>query len=69
MKVSSYAMEEEEEVEAVTELVSREVKKKKAPNVAALKKALAIAKEIKVPAEVLLKESSVEAAHQAIELT
>jgi len=69
MKVSSYAMEEEEEVEAATELVKREVKKKKVVDVAALEKALAIAKEIEVPAEVWVKESSVEAAHQVIELT
>jgi len=68
MKVSSYAIEEEEEVEAATKLVTREVKKKKAVDAAALEKALEIAKEIKVPAEVLLKESSVEAAHKVIEM-
>jgi len=68
MKVSSYGMEEEEEVEAATELVSREFTKKKAVDAADLEKALAIAKEIEVPAEVLLKESSVETAHQVIEL-
>jgi len=62
-------MEEEEEVEAATELVTREVKKKKTVDAAALEKALEIAKEIKVPVEVLLKESSVEAAHKVIELS
>ena len=69
MKVSSNAIGEEQEVEAATELASREVKKKKAVDVTALDKALAIAKEIKVPTEVLLKESSVEAAHKVIGLT
>ena len=34
-----------------------------------MEKALKIAKEIEVPAEVLLKESSVEAAHKVIELS
>jgi len=58
MKVSPYSREEEKEVEAATELFSREVKKKKVVDVAALQKALAIAKEIKVPTEVLLKVSS-----------
>jgi len=52
LKVSS---EEEEEVEEATKLVSRELKKKKSIDAAALKKTLEIAKEIEVPAEVLLK--------------
>ena len=69
MKVSPYAMEEEKELKAATELVSRKVKKKKAVDAAALEKALAIAKEVKVPTEVFLKVSSVETAHQVIELT
>jgi len=69
MKVSSYAMEEEEEVEVATKLVTREVRRKKAVDAAALEKALEIGKEIEVHAEVLLKESSVEAAHKVIGLT
>jgi len=69
MKVSSYVMEEEEEPEAVTELVPREIGRKKAIDAAALQKALEIAKEIEVPAEVLLKESIVEAAHKVIKLS
>jgi len=36
MKVSSYVMEEEEEVKAATELVTREVRRKKAANAAAV---------------------------------
>jgi len=68
MKVSSYVMEEEEEVEAATELVTREVRRKKAVNVVALQKALEIARDIEVPAEALLKESTVEAAHKVIEI-
>ncbi len=48
LKVSS---EEEEEVEEATELVSREPRKKKSTDAAALKKALDIVKEIEVPTE------------------
>ena len=62
-------MEEEEEVENASQLVIREGKKKKAIDVAALEKALQIAKEIVVPTEVLLKESKAEAAQLRIELT
>jgi len=69
MKVSSFVMEEDEQVEAVTELVTREVKWKKAPDVVGLQKALEIAMDIEVPAEALLKESTVEAAHKVIELS
>jgi len=63
------ASEEEEEVEEATELVSREMRKKKFADAVALKKALDIAKEIEVPAEVLMKESTTEAAKLGIELT
>ena len=66
MKVSSYVMEEEEEVEAATELVTREVRRKK---VSQLQKALEIAKEIEVPVDVLVKDSTVEATHKVIELS
>ena len=52
----------EEEMEEATEIVSREVRRKKEVDVAALEKALQLAKEIEVPAEVLIKESIVEAA-------
>ena len=52
MKVSSYV------IEAATELVTREVRRKKAADAAALQKALEIVKEIEVPANVLLKEST-----------
>jgi len=63
MKVSSYV------IEAATELVTREVRRKKAADAAALQKALEIVKEIEVPANVLLKESTVEAAQKVIELS
>jgi len=69
MKVSSYVMEEEEQVKAATEFVTREVRGKKAADAVALEKALEIEKEIEVPAEVLLKESTVEAAHKVIKLS
>jgi len=60
LNVSTYAIEEEEEIETATVLVTREVKRKRAADEAALQKALEIAKEIDVPTEVLLKESSIE---------
>jgi len=65
LKVASE--EEEEEVEEAIVLVTRELKKKKSVDAAALKKALEIAKKIEVLAEVLLKESTVEAAQLGIE--
>ena len=68
MKVSSYVMEEEEQVKAATEFVTREVRGKKAADAVALEKALEIEKEIEVPAEVLLKESSGEQAQKVVEL-
>jgi len=69
LKVLTYVTEEDVEIEAASDLVTREVKMKKADDVAALQKALEIAKVIEVPAEALLKESTVEAAHKVIELT
>jgi len=62
MKVSTYVEEEDAQVEVATDLVSREVKRKKAADVAALQKVLEIAKNIEVPAEVRMKESSGEEA-------
>jgi len=46
-----------EEDEEATELVTREVRKRKETN-AAMEKALQLAKEIKIPTEVLTKEST-----------
>jgi len=63
------ASEEEEEVEEESEIVSREVRRKKEADVAALEKALQLAKEIEVPAEFLIKESTIEFAQLGIELT
>jgi len=48
--------------------VSREVRRKKEVD-AALEKELQLANEIKIPAEVLTKESTVEAAQLGLELT
>jgi len=70
IKASTYVTEEEDDqIKAATDLVTREVRRKKVVDVAALQKVLEIAKDIEVPAEVLLKESTVEAAHKVIELT
>jgi len=70
LKESRYEIEEEERecIEAATGLVTREIRRKRTAEEAALQKALEIAQEIEVLAEVLLKESSVEAAHKVIEL-
>jgi len=48
-----YVTEEIEGVEAATQLVTREVKKKKPEEVAALQKALKVARDIEVPASSL----------------
>jgi len=63
---SVYVTEEIEGVEAATELVSREVKKKKAKEAAALQKALEVAKEIEVPASLLSKTVVAAVAEQAL---
>jgi len=68
MKVSTYVTDEDAEVEVAIDIVTREVRKKKATDVDALQQALDISKEIEVPAEVLLKESTVEDAHKVVEL-
>ena len=62
-------MEEEDQIEVATNLVTREVKRKKAAEEATLQKANELAQEIGVPAEKLLKESTIEAAQLGIELT
>ena len=49
-------------------LVTRELIRKRAAEEAAVKKALDIAAEIKVPSEVLMKESSAEAAQKVVVL-
>jgi len=59
----------EEEIEEARKIVSREVRRKKEVDVASLEKAIQLAKEIEVPAEVLAKESIVEATQLGIELT
>ena len=65
LKTSSHDMEEEE---GVSKLVSREVRKKKVADDVALEKTLQLAKEIELPAEVLLKEFTVEAAQLELSL-
>jgi len=57
-----------EEDEEATELVRREVKKRKETDTA-VKKALQLAKDIEIPVEVLAKVSIVEAAQLGLELT
>jgi len=61
--------EEQQQEEAATSLVTTEVLRRIAEEEAAVKKALEIAAQISVPSEVLLKETSVEAAQAGIELT
>jgi len=60
---------EEEEIEEATEIVSREVRRRKEADVAALEKALQLAKEIEIPVGILAKESTIEAAQLGLELT
>jgi len=68
MRVSDYVIEEDAQIKAATDLVTREVTNKKAANVAALQQALAIASEIEVPVEALLKKSTAEDAQKVVEL-
>ncbi|RHN66606.1 hypothetical protein MtrunA17_Chr3g0093061 [Medicago truncatula] len=66
LKLADYVMEEEDQIEATTDLVSRELKKKKdeeesslqkdAEVAASLPKALEIAKDIEVPASSIVRE-------------
>jgi len=62
-------MEDEEQIEAATILVTREIKNKRAAKEASLQKADLLAQEMGVPTEQLLKDSTVEAAQIGIELT
>ena len=66
LKQASLAAEEEEE--AATSLVTREILKQKAKE-AAVQKALEIAAQISVPANVLLEKTTIEAVQAGIELT
>jgi len=61
-------LEEESEIEATTELVTREVRNKKAVDVVALQQVLQIASEIEVPTSNLVRENVSEDAQKVIEL-
>jgi len=63
------SLAEEEQQEAATSLVTREIMRKRVEEEAVVKKALEIAAEISVPSEVLLKETSIKDAQAGIELT
>jgi len=67
-KLRQASLDAEEEEEAATSLVTREVLKKRAEE-ATLKKALEIAAQISVPSDLLLQEASIEATQAEIELT
>ncbi|KEH21968.1 transmembrane protein, putative [Medicago truncatula] len=56
LKVTTDAAEEEEEIDAATNLVTREVRKKKVEDAATLQKALKLAKQIKIPASSIARE-------------
>ena len=66
LKVSDYVMEEVNQVEAATDLVTREVRRKRVADEATVQKASEIAQEIGVPTEHLIKQSTVEAADCSI---
>jgi len=69
LKESPCVIEKEDQIEAATRLVTREIRRKRAVEEAALQKALEIAREIEVLADVLLNESTIEASQLGIELT
>jgi len=60
--------EEDDQVEAATDLVTREVKRKKAAAEAALQRAHEIAEQTNIAVEVLVKGSSGEQAQKVVEL-
>jgi len=68
MKVSTYVEEKDDQVEAATNLVTREVKRKKAAVEVALRRAHDIVEQTNIPAELLLKGSSGEQAQKVVEL-
>ena len=68
-KLREASLAKEEQEEAATTLVTRELMRKRAAEEAVVKKDLEIAAEISVSTEVLMKESSVEAAQKVVELT
>jgi len=67
-KLREASFAEEEQREAATSLVTREIMRKRAEEEAAVKKVIEIAAEISVPSKVLLKETSAEAAQKVVEL-
>ena len=67
-KLRQASLAEEDNEEAATSLVTREILKKRAEE-AAVKKALEIAAQISMPSKVLLQEESIKAAQAGIELT
>lgn len=69
IKESAYVTQEEEDVEASTELVTREVKRKKAEDAAALQKALEVAKETEIPASSVAREDAVIDAQEVVKAT
>jgi len=69
LKVSDYVLQEDAKIEVGSDLVTRmERNKKAAADASLLNKAIAIASEIDVPAESLLKESTVEDAQKVVEV-
>jgi len=61
-----YVTKEVEDEAAATELVTREVRKKKMADAEALQKVMKMAKEIEVPASMLFKDAAAEVAEQAL---
>jgi hypothetical protein len=69
LKVADYVMEEEEQIEATTNLLTIEVKRKKAEDAATLQKALELAKEIEVPASSIVRKDAGAIAQEVIKAT
>ena len=68
MKESQYVLQEEEEVEAATSLVTRMERKKKATEASLIQQVVNIANEIKIPPASLFKEIVGEDAQKVVEL-
>jgi len=65
LKESKYVKKEEEQVAEATQLVSREVRRKKV-NDEAVQRAVELAKQIEVPTSSIAREDAAEAAQQVI---
>jgi hypothetical protein len=69
LKKAAYVAKDEDQIVAVAGLVTREVKRKKAEDAAALQKALEIARDIEVPASSFARANAITDAQKVVKAT